>query len=145
MTAKRKETILFSNCSPRIRFLSPATLSRQTCCLTTSFIFWRAPAWLAWQCWSGWLTAGPGYLGYGASLLWTGPKAVPLYDIKVTPGDVAVRRNADQLITAHLIGLKPEKVRLFARYKSPGKSGLGASRNAGERSLELPIPLCRAS
>jgi hypothetical protein len=73
-----------------------------------------------------WLvTAGPGYLGYGASLLWTGPKAVPLYDIKVTPGDVAVRRNADQLITAHLIGLKPEKVRLFARYKSSsqGKAG----------------------
>ena len=72
-----------------------------------------------------WLvTAGPGYLGYGASLLWTGPKAVPLYDIKVTPGDVAVRRNADQLITAHLIGLKPEKVRLFARYQSSkGKAG----------------------
>jgi hypothetical protein len=72
-----------------------------------------------------WLvTAGPGYLGYGASLLWTGPKAVPLYDIKVAPGDVAVRRNADQLITAHLIGLKPEKVRLFARYKSSqGKGG----------------------
>lgn len=72
-----------------------------------------------------WLvTAGPGYLGYGASLLWTGPKAVPLYDIKVTPGDVSVRRNADQLITAHLIGLKPEKVRLFARYQSSkGKAG----------------------
>ena len=72
-----------------------------------------------------WLvTAGPGYLGYGASLLWTGPKAVPLYDITVTPGDVAVRRNADQLINAHLIGLKPEKVRLFARYKSSqGKAG----------------------
>lgn len=72
-----------------------------------------------------WLvSAGPGYLGYGASLLWTGPKAQPLYDIKVTPGDVAVRRNADQLITAHLIGLKPERVRLFARYKSgQGKAG----------------------
>src|SRR3984957_890635 len=71
-----------------------------------------------------WLVAaGPGYLGYGASLLWTGPKAVPLYDIKVTPGDVAVRRNADQLITAHLIGLKPETVRLFARYKSSAKAG----------------------
>ncbi len=42
-----------------------------------------------------WLVAaGPGYLGYGASLLWTGPKAAPLYDIRVTPGDVAVRRNS---------------------------------------------------
>lgn len=72
----------------------------------------------------GWLVlGGPGYLGYGASLLWTGPKAVPLYDIKVTPGDVAVRRNSDQLISAHLIGLKPETVRLFARYKSSAKAG----------------------
>ena len=68
-----------------------------------------------------WLVAaGPGYMGYGASLLWTGPKAVPIYDIRVTPGDVAVRRNSDQLITAHVIGLKPEKVQLFAHYKSGG-------------------------
>src|ERR1700734_440909 len=72
----------------------------------------------------GWLVAaGPGYLGYGASLLWTGPKAVPLYDLRVTPGDVAVRRNSDQLVTANIIGLKPEKVRLFARYKSSGSRG----------------------
>jgi hypothetical protein len=69
-----------------------------------------------------WLVAaGPGYLGYGASLLWTGPKSTPLYDIRVTPGDVAVRRNSDQLITASIIGLKPDKVRLFAHYKSSGK------------------------
>jgi hypothetical protein len=66
-----------------------------------------------------WLvTAGPGYLGYGASLLWTGPKAAPLYDIRVTPGDVAVRRNSDQLVTAQIIGLKPDKVQLFAHYQS---------------------------
>jgi hypothetical protein len=71
----------------------------------------------------GWLVAaGPGYLGYGASLLWTGPKAAPLYDIRVTPGNVAVRRNSDQLITAQIIGLKPDKVRLFARYKSSPKN-----------------------
>jgi hypothetical protein len=70
-----------------------------------------------------WLIAArPGYVGYGASLLWTGQKAAPLYDLRVTPGNVAVRRNSDQLITAQLIGLKPEKVRLFARYQS-GKSG----------------------
>ncbi len=69
-----------------------------------------------------WLVAaGPGYLGYGASLLWTGPKATPLYDIRVTPGDAAVRRNSDQLITASIIGLKPQRVRLFAHYKSSGK------------------------
>jgi len=64
------------------------------------------------------VAAGPGYLGYGASLLWTGPKAAPLYDIRVTPGNVAVRRNSDQLITAQVIGLKGEKVQLFAHYQS---------------------------
>ena len=66
------------------------------------------------------IAAGPGYLGYGASLLWTGAKrnAPPLYSIAVTPGDVAVRRNSDQLITAHVIGMRPEKVQLFAHYQS---------------------------
>ncbi len=66
-----------------------------------------------------WLVAaGPGFVGYGASLLWTGQRAAPLYDIRVTPGNVAVRRNSDQLITAQITGLKPDRVRLFARYQS---------------------------
>ncbi|MGD0445674.1 MAG: hypothetical protein ABSA39_17200 [Edaphobacter sp.] len=66
------------------------------------------------------VAAGPGYLGYGASLLWTGPKknVAPLYSIAVTPGDVAVRRNSDQLITAHVTGMRPEKVQIFAHYQS---------------------------
>jgi hypothetical protein len=66
------------------------------------------------------ITAGPGYLGYGASLLWTGPKknATPFYSIVVTPGDVAVRRNSDQLITAHVVGMRPEKAQIFAHYQS---------------------------
>lgn len=64
--------------------------------------------------------AGPGYLGYGASLLWIGPKknAVPLYSISVTPGNITVRRNSDQLITAHVTGMKPDKARLFAHFES---------------------------
>ncbi|HEY1963541.1 MAG TPA: hypothetical protein VGG59_01355, partial [Acidobacteriaceae bacterium] len=68
------------------------------------------------------IAAGPGYLGYGASLLWTGPKknVAPLYAIAVTPGDVAVRRNSDQLITAHVTGMRPEKVQIFAHYQSAG-------------------------
>ena len=68
------------------------------------------------------VAAGPGYLGYGASLLWTGPKknVAPLYAIAVTPGDVAVRRNSDQLITAHVMGMRPEKVQIFAHYQSAG-------------------------
>jgi hypothetical protein len=66
------------------------------------------------------IAAGPGYLGYGASLLWTGPKegAAPLYSISITPGDVTVRRNSDQLITAHVSGMQPTKAQLFAHYQS---------------------------
>jgi hypothetical protein len=64
------------------------------------------------------IAAGPGYLGYGASLLWTDKNAPPIYRIAVTPGDVSVRRNSDQLITAHVTGMRPGKVRLFAHYES---------------------------
>jgi hypothetical protein len=64
------------------------------------------------------IAAGPGYLGYGASLLWTNGHAAPLYTIAVTPGNVTVRRNSDQLITAHVTRLRPGKARLFARYQS---------------------------
>jgi hypothetical protein len=62
--------------------------------------------------------AGPGYWGYGASLLWTGRHAAPLYTVAVTPGDVTVRRNSDQLITARVTGLHPNEARLFAHYQS---------------------------
>jgi hypothetical protein len=67
------------------------------------------------------IAAAPGYLGYGASLLWTNRKVAPLYIIAVTPGDVTVRRNSDQLVTAHVSGMHPGKARLFAHYQSaPG-------------------------
>lgn len=64
------------------------------------------------------IAAGPGYLGYGAAMLWTNRRAAPLYTVVVTPGDVTVRRNSDQLITAHVSGMHPDKVRLFAHYES---------------------------
>ena len=66
--------------------------------------------------------AGPGAMGYGASLLWRGPKkdVAPLYGLAVLPGDVAVRRNSDQLVTAQVTGLRPEKVQLFARFAGSG-------------------------
>ncbi|MGB2629015.1 MAG: hypothetical protein WAK20_19680 [Candidatus Acidiferrum sp.] len=64
------------------------------------------------------VVAGPGYLGYGASLLWTKPDAIPLYAISVTPGNVIVRRNSDQLVTAQVTRLRPGKAQLFARYES---------------------------
>lgn len=68
-----------------------------------------------------WLvTARPGFVGYGASILWTGEHkdTPPLYSITVTPGDATVRRNSDQLITVHISGLRPDKVQLFAQYQS---------------------------
>ena len=66
------------------------------------------------------IAAGPGFLGYGASLLWTGAKknAAPLYALTVKPGNLTVRRNSDELITAHVTGMAPNKAQLFARYQS---------------------------
>jgi len=69
------------------------------------------------------IAAGPGYLGYGASLLWTGQNknSAPLYAISVTPGSVTVRRNSDQLISAHITGMQPSRAQLFARYQSAAR------------------------
>jgi hypothetical protein len=61
------------------------------------------------------ILAGPGYLGHGAALLWAAtPRdgAAPFYDLQVAPGDVTVRRNSDQVVTAQLIGLQSTDVRL---------------------------------
>jgi len=66
-----------------------------------------------------WMTVdGPGYLGYGAAMLWTNGSVPPIYAIAVTPGNVTVRRNSDQLITAHVTGMHTDKARLFAHYQS---------------------------
>ena len=70
------------------------------------------------------ILAAPGYWGHGAALLWAAtPRngAAPFYDIQVTPGDASVRRNADQMVTAQLIGLQSNAVRLYARYQSASK------------------------
>src|SRR5215469_13959467 len=75
-----------------------------------------ATAALAWL-----ILAGPGFLGYGASLLWAGlPKGATgaFYDIKVDPGNKLVRRKADQMVTATLVGFQAPQVKLFARYQS---------------------------
>jgi hypothetical protein len=72
-----------------------------------------------------WLgTAGPGFLGYGTSLLWAGvPRGGdrPFYDVAVEPGNRTVRRRSDQIITARLVGFRSERVRLMARYASSSK------------------------
>lgn len=69
-----------------------------------------------------WLVAaGPGYLGYGAGLLWAGPtrgEVQPYYEILVEPGDRTLRRGASQLVTAQLRGFQAQQVRLLAKYRS---------------------------
>lgn len=66
------------------------------------------------------IAAKPGFIGYGAALLWTGEhrNASPLYTLSVVPGNATVRRNSDQLVSVRVVGLHPDKVQLFARYQS---------------------------
>jgi hypothetical protein len=72
-----------------------------------------------------WLIAsGPGYWGYGASLLWTGSANAgkrPLYDIAVSPGNKTIRRKSDQMIGAQLLGFSAHQVTLYARYGGAAK------------------------
>ena len=67
-----------------------------------------------------WLgVSGPGFLGYGTSLLWGGlPKEdrKPFYSVKVEPGNKIIRRRSDQVVTARLSGFLSPKVNLMARY-----------------------------
>ena len=73
-------------------------------------------AWLA--------SARPGYLGYGAGLLWAGPPpegSPGFYRLLVRPGNRTLRRGAEQLITAETVGMQPKQVRLFARFASASK------------------------
>ncbi len=70
------------------------------------------------------IMAGPGFMGYGAALLWAGPSKAgssPFYDVVVSPGNRTVRRKADQLIAARLVGFEAPVVRLLARYRGTSK------------------------
>jgi len=79
-----------------------------------------------------WLvTAKPGFIGYGASLLWGAEAAEPLYAITVTPGDHAVRRNADQTITARLEGFRSSRASVFARYRGSSRWEQAEMRQSG--------------
>jgi hypothetical protein len=65
--------------------------------------------------------SGPGFLGYGTSLLWGGlpkGKTTPYYDIEVQPGNHTVRKRADEIITATLHGFTAPQVRFFGKYAS---------------------------
>ena len=66
------------------------------------------------------IVSGPGYVGYGASLLWTGAPRSGLgsiYNISVRPGDAAVRRKGDQLVSARVSGFSPRRVALHVRHR----------------------------
>ena len=68
--------------------------------------------------------AGPGYLGYGTSLLWGGythDERKPIYNIAVTPGNGTIRRRSDLRVTAKLSGFESPRVSLMARYASSSK------------------------
>jgi hypothetical protein len=68
------------------------------------------------------IVAGPGFLGYGAALLWAGNAgATPLYDLRVTPGNATVRRNSDELISVEPRGIQTNDMRIYARYESTSK------------------------
>ena len=95
------------------------------------------------------ILAGPGYLGHGAALLWAAtPRdgSAPFYDLQVTPGDISVRRNADQIVTAQLIGLQTDAVRLYARYESTSKwDQVPMLPQAGVKASNLSSPVCLES
>ncbi len=66
-----------------------------------------------------WLAvSGPGYFGYGTSLLWGVPKdeSKPFYSVSVQPGNQRVRRHSDQIIAAQLHGFFSRQASLFVRY-----------------------------
>ncbi len=68
--------------------------------------------------------SGPGFLGYGTGLLWGSvPKGVtkPFYAISVSPGNKTIRKRADQMIDAQLMGFSAPKVQFFAKYASASK------------------------
>lgn len=87
------------------------------------------------------IVRGPGFLGYGAALLWAGPErpaAAPYYAILVSPGNATLRRHADQLVTARLVGFQAAEVRLAARYQGASKWEEAAMRpQAGGAGFEL--------
>src|ERR1044072_2080345 len=97
----------------------PAHVARQSLILTFGSI---AAVALMVLIWLG--TSGPGFLGYGTSLLWAGiPKGEQqaFYDITVEPCNRTVRKGADQMISARLIGFQALPVKIFAKYKSASK------------------------
>ena len=90
------------------------------------------------------ILAGPGFLGYGAALLWAGaPKSgvgSAFYDIQVQPGNKLVRRKDDVPITATLIGFQaPAGAAVRPLSRAPTKWEAGQHAAARQR-LGLRVP-----
>ena len=72
-----------------------------------------------------WLgVAGPGYLGYGTSLLWGSfgkDDRKPVYSVTVQPGNKTIRRRSDLRVTAKLAGFESPRVSMMAKYASSSK------------------------
>jgi hypothetical protein len=66
------------------------------------------------------LTMGPAHWGFGSRHLLLGAElprtAVPLRSVRVTPGNVTVRRNSDLSIRASVEGFHPGQVSVFVRF-----------------------------
>src|SRR5262249_19230797 len=69
------------------------------------------------------IAAAPGFMGYGAHLVWTGkPRgAVPHYEIVVAPGNATIRRHSDLPVTARISGVRERQYLLYARYQSSSR------------------------
>lgn len=100
------------------RSSEPQRLFPGTVLLTSAVAGLAALGVLVWM-----IAAAPGFIGYGAALLWRGSGAnlLPFYSIRVSPGDASVRRNTDELVTAQTVGFEPAQVHLFARFNSASK------------------------
>ncbi|HTV79529.1 MAG TPA: hypothetical protein VMF03_14840 [Steroidobacteraceae bacterium] len=89
------------------------------------------------------IRSGPGYMGYGAALLWSVPRGGPLYELHVAPGDTTVRRHADLLVSAGLVGLKTSDVRLHVRIGNAAWQEVGMQpqpHSGGFRYLLSALP-----
>src|ERR1700694_6042845 len=87
--------------------------------------------------------SGPGFLGYGTSLLWGAVprnELRPFYEVQVQPGNRTVRRKADQIVTARLLGFQTSRVCIFAKYQSSSEWEEAVMRpQAGQAGLEFLI------
>src|SRR5579863_584738 len=67
--------------------------------------------------------SGPGFLGYGTSLLWGAipHELQPFYEVQVKPGNHTIRRKSDQLIVARLRAFQTSHARVLAKFQSSSK------------------------